>query len=156
MGVAAKLKNGCPRPPSQRIPKWYKFTAEAEDKFPESIWKALYYTITWPWALYLVCGGKINIFFNLGSHWDGKAVHIVTSVCINVSTCLAWSPSTLPLPGLYWLYMTQMGFYLHCTYASIYLETIRKDFGVLMTHHVLTLGLLFFSYMIRSADLQQV
>lgn len=43
-----------------------------------------------------------------------------------------------------------MGFYLHCTYASAYIETIRKDFAVLMTHHILTLGLLLFSYIIRS------
>lgn len=56
----------------QRVPKWCKFTAEAEDKFPESIWKALYYTVTWVWALYLVGGGKVNIFFDLSSHWDGK------------------------------------------------------------------------------------
>lgn len=45
--------------------------------------------------------------------------------------------------------MTQMGFYLHCMYATVYLETIRKDFAVMMTHHVLTLGLLLFSYVIR-------
>ena len=51
--------------------------------------------------------------------------------------------------AMYWLYMIQMGFYLHCAYASVYLETIRRDFIILMMHHVLTLGLLLFSFMVR-------
>lgn len=51
--------------------------------------------------------------------------------------------------GIHWLYMVQMGFYLHCAYATIYLETIRRDFVVLMLHHLLTLGLLMFSYVVR-------
>ena len=61
----------------------------------------------------------------------------------------AWSADAVLEPSLYWLYMTQMGFYLHCSYASIYIETIRKDFVVLMIHHILTLGLLLFSYLVR-------
>ena len=63
--------------------------------------------------------------------------------------CSAWSPITPLLPMQYWLYMLHMGFYLHCTYATLYLETIRRDFGVMLTHHILTLGLLLFSYIIR-------
>lgn len=60
-----------------------------------------------------------------------------------------WHPG-IPIPSkLHWLYMVQMGFYIHCAYASIYLETIRRDFVVLMMHHVLTLGLLMFSYVVR-------
>lgn len=55
-------------------------------------------------------------------------------------------------PGIYWLYMAQMAFYLHCVYATLYLETIRKDFAVMMIHHFLTLGLLLFSYIVRSAE----
>lgn len=62
---------------------------------------------------------------------------------------VAWTPHQSVEPALFWLYMTQMGFYLHCCYASIYIETIRKDFHVLMTHHILTLGLLLFSYIVR-------
>ena len=51
--------------------------------------------------------------------------------------------------GIYWLYMLQMGFYVHCVYASLYLETIRRDFLALMFHHFLTLGLLSYSYAVR-------
>lgn len=54
----------------QRIPKWYKLTPEAADKFPESIWKTAFYSITWTWGLYLISHGRDNTFFNLRSHWD--------------------------------------------------------------------------------------
>ena len=60
-----------------------------------------------------------------------------------------WSPEVAILPSLYWLYMTQMGFYLHCIYASTYLDTVRKDYTLLMIHHVCTLGLLIYSYLTR-------
>ena len=50
---------------------------------------------------------------------------------------------------VYWMYMIQMGFYVHCIYASVFLETIRKDFVLLMTHHFLTIGLLSYSYGVR-------
>ena len=35
---------------------------------------------------------------------------------------------------------------MHCAYATVFLETIRKDFVVLMLHHVLTILLLVFSF----------
>ena len=60
-----------------------------------------------------------------------------------------WHPGIPISSGIHWLYMVQMGFYLHCAYASVYLETIRRDFVVLMMHHLLTLGLLMFSYIVR-------
>ena len=52
-------------------------------------------------------------------------------------------------PSLYWLYMLQIGFYAHCVYASVFIETIRRDFAILMLHHFLTIGLLVFSYAVR-------
>ena len=81
---------------------------------------------------------------------------LIGMVCDNYSLAqcnpinpLGWSSSVALEPGLYWLYMTQIGFYLHCIYATLYMETIRRDFSVMMTHHVLTIGLLLFSYVIR-------
>lgn len=50
---------------------------------------------------------------------------------------------------LYCLYILQIGFYLHCIYALVFIETIRKDFPVLMLHHFLTLGLLVYSLGVR-------
>ena len=52
-------------------------------------------------------------------------------------------------PTLYWLYMMELGFYLHCIYGTTYMETIRRDYYVMITHHVITLLLLYFSYILR-------
>lgn len=66
--------------------------------------------------------------------------------------CLGWDPVSTIEPGIHWLYMVEMGFYLHCCYATVYLETIRKDFALMMTHHIVTLGLLLVSHIVRSAQ----
>ena len=85
--------------------------------------------------------------------YDSELIHDI--MCNHVVTLgiflipSGWHPGVSIQPALHWLYMVQMGFYLHCAYATIYLETIRRDFVVLMMHHVLTLGLLMFSYIVR-------
>lgn len=66
----------------------------------------------------------------------------------------AWEPDKVLDPGVYWLYMAEMGFYLHSLYAMLYMETIRRDFKVMMAHHVLTIGLLLFSYFVRLQNQQ--
>lgn len=38
---------------------------------------------------------------------------------------------------------------MHCVYASLFLEVIRKDFVVMMLHHVLTVSLLLYSFIAR-------
>ena len=48
-----------------------------------------------------------------------------------------------------WLYLTECGFYFHSIYATLFMDTKRKDFVVMLVHHVLTLMLLSFSYVIR-------
>ena len=50
---------------------------------------------------------------------------------------------------MYWVIMLELGFYLHSIYATVYLETRRKDFTVMLSHHFVTVGLLFFAYIIR-------
>lgn len=114
-----------------RIPIWFNLSAEGREKFPESVWKGSVYIVTWIWAAYVISSGETNFFFDLRSQWTN------------------WHPG-IPVEGkMYWLYMVQMGFYLHCAYATLFLETIRRDFTVLMMHHVLTLGLLLFSFVVR-------
>ena len=43
----------------------------------------------------------------------------------------------------------QIAFYIHCAYATVFLETIRQDFVVLMLHHGLTISLLMYSFCVR-------
>lgn len=115
----------------RRIPVWAKLPAEEADKLPESMWKCSVYMVTWSWAVYLVLFGEQNLFTNLVAHWE------------------LWRPGYPLDPLLYWLYVFELGFYIHCIYATIYIETIRRDFVVLMLHHFLTISLLLFSYAVR-------
>uniref|UniRef100_A0A5K3EIH3 TLC domain-containing protein n=1 Tax=Mesocestoides corti TaxID=53468 RepID=A0A5K3EIH3_MESCO len=49
----------------------------------------------------------------------------------------------------YWLYMFQVGFYIHSFYAALRLDNKRKDTSVILIHHVLTIALLSFSFFAR-------
>jgi len=43
-------------------------------------------------------------------------------------------------------YTLQCGFYIYSVAALLYWETRRKDFNVMMTHHIVTIGLISYSY----------
>jgi ceramide synthetase len=47
------------------------------------------------------------------------------------------------------MYFVQCGFYLHSMYATLYMDYKRKDFYVMILHHVLTMTLIFVSYATR-------
>lgn len=49
------------------------------------------------------------------------------------------------------LYYVECGFYLHSIYATLYMDEKRKDFVVMLIHHVLTLVLITVSYSTRWA-----
>ncbi len=62
---------------------------------------------------------------------------------------LEWMVGVKVPSEIYWIYILEMGFYVHCLYATVFIDTIRKDFILLMLHHVLTFGLLIYSYGVR-------
>jgi hypothetical protein len=43
-------------------------------------------------------------------------------------------------------YTFQCGFYIYSVAALLFWETRRKDFDVMMTHHIVTIGLIAYSY----------
>lgn len=43
-------------------------------------------------------------------------------------------------------YTFQCGFYIYSVAALLVWETRRKDFDVMMTHHIVTIGLIAYSY----------
>lgn len=93
----------------------------------------------------------MNYFFDLSSHFRGRPLFVLSHSILHVPcVSLGWEHDMKIDPGLHWLYMFEIGFYLHSLYATVYLETIRKDFMVLLLHHMLTIGLLLFSYVVRS------
>lgn len=59
-----------------------------------------------------------------------------------------WPDQELKLP-LKLFYMCQCGFYIYSIAALLAWETRRKDFAVMMSHHVITVVLIGFSYLTR-------
>ena len=53
-------------------------------------------------------------------------------------------------PDIKLLYFAQCGFYVHSIYATIYMDSKRKDFYAMILHHVLTIALISISYVTRS------
>ncbi len=47
---------------------------------------------------------------------------------------------------IYVLYLIQFAFYLHSAHATVWLDPHRKDTGVMMCHHFVTLSLIGISY----------
>lgn len=114
----------------KRLPVMLEINKENAAKMPESCWKGFAYLCTWLWAVYIMFTHP-DIFFQPDSPWSD------------------WRPGIKVDADQYWLYMVQMGFYLHCVYATLFIETRRRDFLVLMIHHFLTLSLLLFSLSVR-------
>jgi hypothetical protein len=62
---------------------------------------------------------------------------------------LDWTPGiSVPL-DIKIMYFVQCGFYLHSIYGTLYMDYKRKDFYVMLLHHVLTMTLIFVSYATR-------
>ena len=116
----------------KRIPVWLKLPKDAAEKLPESIFKGGVSIVTWSWATYLVFfATDQDLFFNLLAHWE------------------LWHPGSPVDPAVFWLFVFEIGLYLHCIYGTVFLDTIRKDSWVLTVHHILTIFLLLFSYAVR-------
>eukprot|EP00897_Mesotaenium_endlicherianum_P002275 jgi/Mesen1/2075/ME000151S01335 len=94
-------------------------------KFQESSWKFLYYGVTWVYAFVITYPEPW--FGNTAAFWEG------------------WPGQSLK-NKLKIYYTAQCGFYVYSVAALLFWETRRKDFGVMMTHHVVTVILLGYSY----------
>ncbi|KAL2630076.1 hypothetical protein R1flu_014762 [Riccia fluitans] len=94
-------------------------------KFMESAWKLTYYTAMVVLAVLVTY--KEPWFTNTDACWHG------------------WPNQSMKFP-LKSLYVVQSGFYLFSVGALLFWETRRKDFAVMMTHHIVTVGLLACSY----------
>jgi ceramide synthetase len=114
-----------------RIPMWFKMTKENARKFPESSFNATMYSFAWLWELYIIATSPRSLFYDLASHYTG------------------WTKGGPVVADIYWLYMFQLGFYSHFLFATIFINTKRKDFWVLLLHHFLTLALTSWSYAVR-------
>ncbi|CAA2995066.1 LAG1 longevity assurance homolog 2-like [Olea europaea subsp. europaea] len=97
-------------------------------KFSESMWKPTYY------AAVEFCVLSVNYH----ESWFRDMKEYLRG----------WPNQDLKLP-LILIYMCQCGFYIYSIAALLTWETRRRDFSVMMSHHVVTVILIAYSYMAR-------
>ncbi|KAJ4756956.1 LAG1 longevity assurance 2 [Rhynchospora pubera] len=97
-------------------------------KFSESMWKLTYYLGVQCWALLIICRQPWSLHTRLYfAAWPNQP--------LNFSLML--------------FYMCQCGFYIYSIGALVAWETRRKDFSVMMSHHIVTTFLITYSYLTR-------
>ncbi|KAL9174176.1 hypothetical protein ABFS82_02G034600 [Erythranthe guttata] len=67
----------------------------------------------------------------------------------DVNQCFTGWPNQELKLALKLIYMCQCGFYIYSIFALVAWETRRKDFSVMMSHHVVTVTLISYSYVLR-------
>jgi len=106
---------------------WAKVNGIQErNKFSESFWKTMFYTISWLWGLYEV--------------WKCDWFPVTAN-------CWKLYPNIPPMePTLIAFYLFQFGFYWHTLYSHFTIEVERSDYWPLLFHHVVTILLIYVSY----------
>uniref|UniRef100_A0A0E0KBM0 TLC domain-containing protein n=1 Tax=Oryza punctata TaxID=4537 RepID=A0A0E0KBM0_ORYPU len=95
-------------------------------KFSESIWKLTYYGSVQAWVLLIIKQETWSL--DTMQYFDGWPNQYMTS-------------------SLMLFYMCQCGFYIYSIFALVAWETRRKDFAVMMSHHVVTSVLIGYAYL---------
>ena len=115
-----------------KIPIWLDMNEESRDKFPESLFRLISYIFIWSCSAYVILFSQYPLLDNPDNMWNDFS---------GVYTEIA--------PDMFFIYVLQCGYYVHCVYANIILDVHRTDFWALMLHHVVTLSLITFSYASR-------
>ncbi|KAG8454931.1 hypothetical protein GDO86_001231 [Hymenochirus boettgeri] len=115
----------------QPFAEWCRLQPKEASKVPESAWKLLFYTISWFYSFYLLFFTEYNFFHDPPSSFYG------------------WTSGS-PVPrDIALAYLIQGSFYAHSIYATLYMDSWRKDSIVMMLHHLVTFTLITFSYAFR-------
>ncbi|BHF84427.1 Ceramide synthase 1 [Sparganum proliferum] len=114
-----------------------KFRECDVQKFPECFFRSIYY-------ICITCYGVHTIYLS------GKHVFFQEPcTCFEMNPDLAHYFSQ-PMPtDLLILYWVQFSYYLANVYMVQFLDTVKKDTGMMLVHHVVTLLLIGFSYLAR-------
>uniref|UniRef100_A0A2P2KGF5 Uncharacterized protein MANES_10G071500 n=2 Tax=Rhizophora mucronata TaxID=61149 RepID=A0A2P2KGF5_RHIMU len=113
---------------TKATPKLDEATRATIVKCRESMWKLMYYGAVELFVLKITYNEPW--FRDTGAYFKG------------------WPDQELKIP-LKLFYMCQCGFYIYSIAALLTWETRRKDFSVMMSHHVITVVLIGFSYITR-------
>lgn len=109
---------------------WFGLTSLNKKKFPESAWKCFFYSCTWSYCVYLLTY-RYDYFFRPYDLWDD------------------WAPKMNVPFDIQLMYFVQCGFYLHSIYATVFMDYKRKDFYIMLLHHIVTMTLILVSYATR-------
>jgi len=101
-------------------------TKRKAHKFSESAWKSVYYTVSLAFGLWLV---------HNGDYWP------------NTMNCWTNYPNFATGYDRYY-YLFELGFYVHSLIVHFLFEIRRSDYYILFLHHVVTIGLVWFSYVV--------
>ncbi|XP_043909786.1 ceramide synthase 1 [Protopterus annectens] len=115
----------------QPVCRWCDLNPKDAAKMPESSWKLFFYTVVWSYSTYLLFFAQYPFFFEPASvfyDWK-KGMEVPADIAI--------------------AYLIQSSFYGHSIYATVYMDTWRKDSLVMLTHHVIAVMLLVSSYAFR-------
>lgn len=117
-----------------KIGKKCNLNSEGIEKLPESGWKFFFYTISWLLVSYTLLWEESGRFILSPNTVWKEYVFDLTSI-----------PST----SYYIVFLIECSFYVHSLYATLFLDSWRKDSLVLMVHHIMTVALLVFSWSAR-------
>jgi ceramide synthetase len=117
------------------------------EKFKESFWKALVYASFTFYGFYFM--SSKSWFYDRSHFWhlDADQDHCCPKACTNET----WPECTTSkfTFDVKFYYMAELGYYLQGIVSLVFWETRRKDFGVMMAHHVVTVILIVFSHYTR-------
>ncbi|XP_035279679.1 ceramide synthase 1-like isoform X1 [Anguilla anguilla] len=115
----------------QPVARWCQLKPRCAAKMPESAWKLCFYSMSWSYSAYLLFCTHYSFFYNPPSVFYG------------------WKRGMAVPADIALAYLIQGSFYGHSIYASIYMDAWRRDSIVMVTHHIITLALITFSYAFR-------
>ncbi|KAL6056223.1 Ceramide synthase 5 [Balamuthia mandrillaris] len=124
--VVTAIRSICYKTIFQWIINFFEVAQEDQAELRESLSQLIYYTISWTWCAVWVM--QQDFFWDTVYIWEGDFPF-------------------QPLPWtVYWLYAFNLGWYAHCTYAHFTWDNHKSDFWEMLIHHVVTLVLLYFSF----------
>ncbi|XP_053556662.1 ceramide synthase 1 [Bombina bombina] len=115
----------------QPFAEWCHVQPKEAEKVPESAWKLLFYSVSWSYSLYLLFSTEYTFFHEPATSFHGWKAGVEVPIDIAIA------------------YLIQGSFYAHSIYATLYMDSWRKDSVVMMLHHLVTFTLITFSYAFR-------
>ncbi|XP_075995321.1 ceramide synthase 2a isoform X2 [Genypterus blacodes] len=117
---------------AQQVQRWFRRRRNQErpsklKKFQEASWRFTFYLLAF-FAGLAVLADK-PWFYDMKQMWDGF-------------------PKMPLLPSQYWYYMIELGFYVSLVF-SVASDIKRKDFKEQIVHHVATISLISFSWLVN-------